>query len=109
MTTIQALLFFGTIALTTMLTRFLPFWVFPDHKETPPFVRYLGKVLPFAVIGMLVVYCLRTVSLTTSPFGLSEGLALLVIAALHLWRKNTLLSIAAGTITYMLLTQLVFR
>ncbi len=109
MTTIQALLFFGTIALTTMLTRFLPFWVFPDHKETPPFVRYLGKVLPFAVIGMLVVYCLRTVSLTTSPFGLPEGLALLVIAALHLWRKNTLLSIAAGTITYMLLTQLVFR
>lgn len=109
MTTVQALLFFGTIALTTMLTRFLPFWVFPDHKETPPFVRYLGKVLPFAVIGMLVVYCLRTVSLTTSPFGLPEGLALLVIAALHLWRKNTLLSIAAGTITYMLLTQLVFR
>ena len=109
MTTVQALLFFGTIALTTMLTRFLPFLVFPDHKETPPFVRYLGKVLPFAVIGMLVVYCLRTVSLTTSPFGLPEGLALLVIAALHLWRKNTLLSIAAGTITYMLLTQLVFR
>lgn len=109
MTTVQTLLFFGTIALTTMLTRFLPFWVFPDHKETPPFVRYLGKVLPFAVIGMLVVYCLRTVSLTTSPFGLPEGLALLVIAALHLWRKNALLSIAAGTITYMLLTQLVFR
>lgn len=108
MSTTQSLLFFGIIALTTVFTRVLPFLVFSGRRETPRYVRYLGRVLPFAVIGMLVVYCLRNTTVTAFPFGLPEGIALAVIAALHVWKKNTLLSIGAGTVVYMLLVQVVF-
>lgn len=109
MTTTQSLIFFGIIALTTVFTRVLPFLLFPGNRETPAYIRYLGRALPFTIIGMLVIYCLRSVSVTTFPFGLPEGIAIAVIAALHLWKKNTLLSIGAGTVVYMLLIQLVFR
>jgi branched-chain amino acid transport protein azlD len=109
MTTAQSLAFFGIIALTTAFTRALPFLLFPGKRETPAYIRYLGRALPFTIIGMLVVYCLRSVSVTAFPFGLPEGIAIAVIAALHLWKKNTLLSIGAGTVTYMVLVQLVFR
>lgn len=108
MSTAQSLLFFGIIALTTIFTRVLPFVAFSRCRETPRYVRYLGRVLPFAVIGMLVVYCLRGTTVTVYPFGLPEGIALAVIAALHIWKKNTLLSIGAGTVAYMLLVQVVF-
>ena len=108
MNTTQSLLFFGVIALTTAATRALPFLLFPDHKETPRYVQYLGRVLPFTIIGMLVVYCLRSTTVTAFPFGLPELIALAVIAALHIWKKNTLLSIGAGTVAYMLLVQVVF-
>lgn len=108
MSTTQSLLFFGIIALTTIFTRALPFLLFPGHRETPRYVQYLGRVLPFAIIGMLVVYCLRSTTVTAYPFGLPEGIALAVIVALHVWKKNTLLSIGAGTVVYMLLVQVVF-
>ncbi len=91
--------------LGTMLTRFLPFMIFRPDRETPQYILRLGKVLPYAVIGLLVVYCLKGVSFTTGSYGLYECTAILVIVILHLWRKNTLLSIFAGTAIYMLLTQ----
>ena len=105
---VQILLTILAGTLGTMLTRFLPFLLFPNSSKTPKFIRYLGKVLPYAVMGMLVVYCLRNVSFTTAPFGAPEALALACVAGLHLWKKNTLLSIGAGTTLYMVLIQFVF-
>lgn len=96
------------IALVTMLTRFLPFLLLGGSKETPPLVAYLGKVLPYAIMGMLVVYCLKEVSFLRSPYGLPEALGVAAVAGLHVWKRNTLLSIAGGTVLYMVLVQLVF-
>lgn len=107
MSTAQTLLFFGIIALTTVFTRALAFVIFPEHKETPRYIQYLGKALPYTIIGLLVVYCLKEVSITVSPFGLPEAIAVAAGAGLHLWRKNMLLSIAGGTVVYMVLVQFV--
>ncbi len=96
------------IALVTAATRFLPFLIFGGHRETPKLIHYLGKVLPCAVMGMLVVYCLKDASLLQAPFCLPELIGIAVVALLHLWKKNSLLSIGVGTVTYMLLVQLVF-
>ena len=108
MTTAQQLITILVVAAGTMLTRFLPFLLFPAGKPTPKYIRYLGNVLPAAVFGMLVVYCLKNVQLFAGSHGLPEAIAIAVVAALHLWKKNTLLSIAGGTVCYMLLVQLVF-
>ncbi len=102
-----SLLLVTVVALVTAALRFLPFLVFGNRK-TPAFIKYLGGVLPYAIMGMLVVYCLRNISFISSPFGLPELLACAVVILLHLWRRNTLLSIAGGTGVYMLLIQLVF-
>ena len=102
---------FGTVAvaaLVTMVLRFLPFIIFRGDRETPAYITYLGKVLPFAIMGMLVVFCLKGVSLTAAPYGLPEFLACGAVAALHVWKRNTLLSIAGGTVFYMVLVQMVF-
>ena len=96
------------MALVTMLTRFLPFLIFGEKRKTPEIVLYLGKVLPCAVMGMLVVYCLKDVTFLQAPFGLPELIGIAVVALLHLWRRNSLLSIGVGTVAYMLLVQLVF-
>lgn len=93
------------VALVTMALRFLPFLIFGGHRQTPAFIAYLGRVLPFAIMGMLVVYCLRDMSVASAPYGLPEWLG---VAALYLWKRNTLLSIGLGTAWYMLLVQLVF-
>ena len=95
-------------SLTIFVTRALPFVLFPDSKKIPRMVRYLGKVLPPAVIGMLVVYCFREVSFLESPFGLPEVIAGVTVVALHVWKRNNLLSIGVGTVLYMVLVQLVF-
>lgn len=108
MTTAQRLITIAAIALGTLLTRFLPFIAFPSGKPTPKFVRYLGKVLPAAVFGLLVVYCLKDVSLSTWPHGLPELLSIAFVVVLHLWKRQMLLSVAGGTILYMLLVQFVF-
>ena len=108
MTLTQQLITIAIVAAATMLTRFLPFLLFPAGKETPEYIRYLGKVLPGAVFGMLVVYCLKNVNPTVAPHGLPELLSIIVIVLLHKWKKQMLLSIAGGTICYMLLVQLVF-
>ena len=104
----QTLIIIAMVTLGTVITRFLPFVLFPGNKKTPPYILYLGKVLPYAVIGLLVVYCLKGVSLTAAPFALPEILALALVVLLHLWKSNTLLSIGAGTVAYMLLVQCVF-
>ncbi|MBR1972727.1 MAG: branched-chain amino acid transporter permease [Oscillospiraceae bacterium] len=96
------------IALVTALLRFLPFWIFGENRETPPLVAYLGRVLPYAIMGMLVVYCLKGVRLTAAPYGIPEAIGCTVVALLHIWKRNTLLSIGAGTVCYMLLVQFVF-
>ena len=108
MTVAEQIITVAAVALGTMLTRFLPFLVFPAGKETPGYIRYIGKVLPGAVFSLLVVYCLKNVSLFAAPHGLPEAIAIAVVAALHLWKRQMLLSIAGGTVCYMLLVQLVF-
>lgn len=104
----QSVVLIAVVVLGTMLTRYLPFMIFPAGKPTPKYVQYLGEVLPYAVIGLLVVYSLKNTVLLAWPFGIPEAISIICIVLLHLWRKSMLLSIAAGTIIYMLLIQLVF-
>lgn len=104
----MALLTIIVAALVTALLRFLPFIIFKGNRETPKIISYLGKYLPYAIMAMLVVYCLKSVSLTAYPFGLPELVGVAVVVLLHIWKRNTLLSIASGTVVYMLLIQLVF-
>ena len=108
MTIPQQIITISLCSLATMLTRFLPFLVFREDRPTPPFIQYLGKALPLAIFGMLVVYCLKNVDILSESHGLPEALGILATALLHLWRKNMLLSIAGGTFIYMLLIRLVF-
>lgn len=108
MTTFQLLLTVAICAAGTALTRALPFLIFPPGKSTPIFIKRLQVLLPSAAIGLLVVYCLRGVNIFHGSHGLPEAIAILVTAGLHLWRKNSLLSIAAGTVCYMVLVQWVF-
>lgn len=86
-----------------MLTRFLPFLIFGENRKTPPFVTHLGQVLPFAIMGMLVVYCLKDVAVLSAPFGIPELLGCAIVAALHIWKRNSLLSIGVGTVCYMII------
>ena len=108
MTLTQRLVTIALFALATMLTRFLPFLLFSSRRPTPKYVRYLGRALPPAIFGMLVVYCLKNVSIVSGSHGLPELIAIAVTVGLHLWKRQTLLSIAGGTIAHMLLIQLVF-
>ena len=94
--------------LVTMATRFIPFLIFGEKRKTPPIIEYLGTVLPCAIMGMLVVYCLKDISFVRNPYGLPELIACIVVAALHVWKRNSLLSIGGGTVCYMLLVQLIF-
>lgn len=108
MTQAQTAITIAIMAGATMLTRFLPFILFPEGKKAPWFVTHLGRSLPYAAIGMLVVYCLKDVSLAGYPYGIPEGASILIIAGLHRWKGNVLLSIGGGTAAYMLLVNLVF-
>ena len=105
---LHSALMVAVIALVTIGLRFLPFAIFSGNKPVPPFVAYLGKVLPYAIMGMLVVYCLRNTSIAAAPHGLPELISCALVAVLHLWKRNTLISIVGGTACYMLLVQLVF-
>lgn len=107
MTVTQQIITIAAVVLGTMVTRFLPFLVFPEGKTPPKFITYLGTVLPYAVIGLLVIYCLKD-AVFSSLHCLPELIAIAFIVVLHKWKKNTLLSIAGGTILYMFLVQVVF-
>lgn len=108
MSVTQQIITIAMVVLATMLTRFLPFIVFPSGKPTPKYIQYLGKVLPAAVFGLLVIYCLKNVDVMTGSHGLPELISIAVVIRLHLWKRNMLISIAGGTVCYMLLVQLVF-
>ena len=108
MTLTQQIITIGMVIFGTALTRFLPFLIFPADKPTPKYIRYLGRVLPAAVFGLLIAYCLRNVSFFTGDHGLPEIISIGIVIALHLWKKQMLLSIAGGTICYMLLVQIIF-
>ncbi|MBE5791818.1 MAG: branched-chain amino acid transporter AzlD [Clostridiales bacterium] len=95
-------------ALVTALLRLLPFFVFSGKRKTPEIINYLGRVLPYAIMGMLVVYCLKGMSFAESPFGIPEIIASAVVVLLHVFKGNTLLSICAGTIVYMVFVQVIF-
>lgn len=103
MTTMQVLATIAVAAAATILTRALPFIAFPAGRQTPAYIQYLGRVLPGAVFGLLVVYCLREVDVFTGTHGLPEALGVLVAGGTYLWKRNMLLSIALSTVLYMLI------
>ena len=107
MNKLHAVLTIAVIALVTAGLRFLPFLIFGENRKTPPLVTYLGQVLSYAIMGMLVVYCLKDVDMIHAPFGIPELLGCAVVALLHIWKRNTLLSIGGGTAFYMLLIQII--
>lgn len=108
MTLTQQLITIGMVILGTVATRFLPFLVFPSGKPTSKYIQYLGKMLPSATLGLLVIYCFKDVSLFNGTHGIPELISVAVIIALHIWKRQMLVSIAGGTIIYMLLVQFVF-
>ncbi|RBP30141.1 MULTISPECIES: branched-chain amino acid transporter permease [Bacillus] len=108
MSIFQQIITISMVILGTMLTRFLPFLVFPSDRPTPQYVQYLGRVLPSAVIGLLVIYCFKDVNLFTGSHGIPELIAVALVMILHLWKRQMLLSIAGGTIIYMVLVQFLF-
>ena len=108
MTLTQQIVTIAMVILGTMLTRFVPFFVFPAGKPTPTYVQYLGNVLPPAVFGLLIIYCLKNVSIFKGSHAIPELLAITLVIALHTWKRQMLLSIAGGTIFYMILVQFIF-
>ena len=106
MTSSRAAVLVAVMAAVTALLRFLPFLIFRGERKTPAYISYLGQVLPQAIIGMLVIYCLKDVSLTAAPFGLPELIAGAAVVLLQAWRRNSLVSILSGTALYMLLIRL---
>lgn len=109
MTLTQQIITIGMVVLGTMITRFLPFFIFPADKPTPKYIQYLGKVLPGAVFGMLVIYCLKNVSILNASHGIPEVISIILVILLHLYKRQMLLSIAGGTVCYMLLIQYIFK
>lgn len=95
-------------ALVTIAIRFLPFILFPESREVPKFLTYLSHVLPAAIMGMLVVYCFRNTNIIVAPHGIPELIATVIVVGSYLWKKNFLISIATGTVVYMILVQMVF-
>lgn len=108
MSVTQQIIIIAVVALGTLITRFLPFLVFPANKPTPKYIQYLGKVLPPAVLAFLVIYSLKDVNVLVGSRGIPEFIAVGVVVVLHYWKKNMFLSIAGGTFAYMLLVQTVF-
>ncbi|MCL2337490.1 MAG: AzlD domain-containing protein [Firmicutes bacterium] len=108
MTVIQAIISIAAIAVFTFLLRAAPFFLFSKGKTVPPYVKYMGSVLPFAVMGMLIVYSLKSVVITSFPYGLPEGIAILFVVTVQKWKHNLLISILGGTVLYMVLVQTVF-
>ncbi|MDD3924843.1 MAG: AzlD domain-containing protein [Erysipelotrichaceae bacterium] len=108
LTPIQTMIIIVAIAVGTIITRFLPFVIFPEHKTPSHHLLYLGKALPPAMMGLLVVYCLKDINIMIAHHGLAELIAIIVIVILHKWRENVLLSIALGTIVYVVLINYLF-
>ena len=108
MTLSEELITIALCSVATIITRFLPFAVFSGKRKTPEYIRYLGKALPAAIFALLVVYCLKNVDILSGSYGIPEAISLSAVILLHLWKRKILLSMAGGTLCYMLLVQLVF-
>ena len=108
MSNVHAMLVVAVAGIVTAALRFLPFLIFGGDRKTPAFITYLGKVLPYAIMAMLVVFCLKNVSLVSAPYGLPELISCAMVVLLHVWKRNTLISIIGGTVCYMVLVQMVF-
>ena len=106
--TTYSIIAIAVAAICTFATRLVPFALFGGKKEVPAVITYLGKVLPPAIIATLIIYCVRSVDFTASPHRAAEIIAIVVTALLHIWKKNTLISIGGGTILYMILVQFIF-
>ena len=104
----RSLLIIAVVSVTTFATRAIPFLLFPKGKEIPPLVKYLGAALPPAVIGMLVIYCLKDMNLMSASHAAPDLISTATVIILHIWKRNNLLSIGVGTVLYMVLTQMVF-
>lgn len=109
MTSFEMVITVAIVVAGTLLTRFAAFLIFPPGKKAPDFIQYLGKALPAAVMGMLVVYTFKDTVVLTYPYGLPELIALLVTVGLHIWKRNMFMSIGAGTVAYMILVQAIFN
>lgn len=107
MSDLHSMLIVAVTAGGTILLRFLPFFVFGE-KKTPEFLDYLGKFLQYAIMAMLVVYCLKGVSFAAAASWLPAVLGVTVVVVLHVWKRNTLISIVGGTICYMIMVQGIF-
>ncbi|GGI12944.1 branched-chain amino acid permease [Galliscardovia ingluviei] len=108
MSVTQSIITIAAVVAGTMLTRFIPFLVFPERKRTPKSIEFLGTILPFAMTGLLVVYSLKDTVLTACPYGIPQAIAVILVVVVHWWKHNMMLSLAAGTIAYMILIQTVF-
>lgn len=108
MSNTQLILMIAVAGACTFATRLFPFALFGGKKEVPKFIKYLGNVLPVAILGILIVYCLRDFEKGSINYILPQIIAVALTAGIHLWKKSTLLSIAVGTIGYMLLIHFVF-
>ncbi len=108
MSLMEQILTIAIAVLAVQITRWLPFWIFPANRPIPEYIRYLGRVLPAAMFGMLVVYCYKNIDVLSGFHGFPEFIAGTVVLALHFWKRNMFLSIAAGTLLYMYLVQQVF-
>lgn len=108
MTNLQQIITIAICAISTMLTRFLPFLIFSEKRKSPKYILYIGKYLPGSVFGMLIIYCLKDISILQGSHGIPEFIAIAFTTIVHLWKRQTLLSIAGGTIFYMLLIHFIF-
>ena len=106
---LHSILIVAVVALVTIALRFLPFFIFGGKRKTPEIILYLGKVLPYAIMGMLVIYCLRSVTTGSVGNSIAQLFACGVVVVLHLWKRNTLISIIGGTVSYMILVQMVLK
>ena len=108
MNNVYAIALVAVVSIVTILLRAIPFLVFGNGQKTPKFIVFLSKYLPYAIMGMLVVYCLKGVTILSAPYGIPELLAVAAVVLLHVWKRNTLLSIGGGTVLYMIMVQFVF-
>ena len=104
-----SLILIAIVSIITIIFRSLPFLIFPSGKTTPKTITYLGGVLPYAIMGMLIIYCLKEVSVFSYPHALPELISMALVAVLHVWKRNSLISISVGTVFYMILVQIVFK
>lgn len=108
MNSLYAFMTILVIALVTAALRFIPFSIFSGNQPVPKYITYLGRVLPYSIMAMLVVYCLKGISFLKAPFGLPELISVALVVILHVWKRNTLISIICGTLCYMILIQFIF-